>query len=149
MDDPRGGAAITILDPGPVGSPARAEGLSPRLARLALLRLGRARRALSASRPPAAAPKAGPVFDALASVLRALPRETRLRILTGPDVRGFLAKLETWIKIRRLALSLHAPRGRNRRAPVGGRRRRVRLLTRLFDLVSRTQHLTALVPWGR
>jgi len=86
----------------------------------------------------------------MAATLRALPPETRVRVLTGPDVRGFLAEVETWIAIRRLALSLHVPQGRKSSgAPAGGRRRQVRLRTRLFDVVSRTQHLTTLVPRGR
>src|SRR2546427_1168225 len=72
----------------------------------------------------------------------------RLRILTGPDGRGFVAEAETWIEIRRLALSLLTSRGRGG-APAGGRHGRARLQARLFDLVSRTQHLTTLVPRGR
>jgi len=138
------------LDPGPGGSRARAEDLSLRIARLALLRLRRARRALLASRPPAAGRQARALFDTLAAILGALPPETHIRVLTGPDVRGFLAEVETWIAIRRLALSLHAPqRRRGRGAPEDGRRRQARLRTRLFDVVSRTQHLTTLVPSGR
>jgi len=150
MDSPRGGAAIINLDPGPGGSRTRAESLSLRIARLALRRLRRARRARLAFPAPGAGPQARAVFDAMAATLRALPPETRVRVLTGPDVRGFLAEVETWIAIRRLALSLRARHGRKGRgAAADGRRRQVRLRTRLFDEVSRTQHLTTLVPSGR
>src|SRR6267143_7015651 len=107
MDSPRGGAAIINLDPGSGGSRARAESLSLRIARLALLRLRRARRALLAFPAPGAGPQARAVFDAMAATLGALPPETRVRVLTGPDVRGFLAEVETWVAIRRLAVSLH------------------------------------------
>ena len=72
----------------------------------------------------------------------------RVRILTGPDVRGFLAEAEIWIEVRRLALSLLKSRGRDGRL-AGGPPGRARLQARLFDLLSRTQHLTTLVPRGR
>jgi HEXXH motif-containing protein len=125
MDGPRGGEAINGIDPAPGRAPGGAKSLSLRVARLAFHRLRRARRS------PDASPRVA--IARLAAVLRTLPEETRTRILTGPDVRGFLSEVETWLEVRRLALS---PAAKHR--PV-----------RLFDLVSRTQYLTALVPRGR
>jgi HEXXH motif-containing protein len=90
------------------------------------------------------------VLGALKATLRALPPETRLRTLIGPDIRGYLAETETWNEVRDLAralLAAHRP-GRPDGAPAE-RRRRKRLETRLFDLASRTQHLATLAPRGR
>jgi len=122
MDAPSGGAAITLEND-----------LSLRIGRLSSLRLRRARRALPASR--------GTLFDHLADALRTLPEETRARILAGPDIRGFLTEVETWLAVRGLAQSL-----------LPGRRRKHRSSSRqarLFDHISRTQYLTVLVPRGR
>lgn len=112
-----------------------------RLARRAAARLRRARGALA--RPPlaAAAPGAAAVLTALARALRALPGPERRRLLCGPDLRGFLAEAETWIEVARLAPA--AARRRRRGRPDGG------ITARLFDRVSRTEHLAVLLPAGR
>ena len=128
MDGRSGGAAITFDDH-----------LSLRVARRATLRLRRARRSLPASRPA--------LFDQLADALRALPKETRARVLAGPDIRGFLTEVETWVAVRGLALALRAGRRQGRS---GFRRvRGIRIQARLFERISATQYLTLLVPRGR
>ncbi len=148
MTGPRGGQTITSTDRGPGISLGRAASL--RLARRSLLRLERAGRAPVASRPASDGPRTATVLEALKATLRSLPAETRLRTLIGPDVRGFLAETETWNAVRFLARALLAAQrpGRPGGAPAE-RRRRKRLETRLFDLVSRTQHLATLAPRGR
>jgi len=88
------------------------------------------------------------VIDALAAALRDLPPGTRVRVLTGPDLRGFLSEAGTWIEIRHLAVAVLAWRGRAG-DPAGDRRRRALLRARLFDRVSLTRDLVALVPRGR
>ena len=76
----------------------------------------------------------------MASTLASLSPSTRLSVLLGPDIRGFLAEAETWLDVGRLAATIP---GTGRRGP------RERRLARLFDQVSRTEHLTTLVPGGR
>jgi HEXXH motif-containing protein len=128
------GASLTPIDPA-------------RLARRTALRLGRVRRALT-SRPLATAvPGAAPVFSALEDALRRRPAAERLRLLGGPDLRGFLSEAETWIEVSRLAAAT-ARRGRGLR-PRRSSPDRARAAVRLFDLISRTEHLTALVPRRR
>src|SRR6266540_1428323 len=130
MDAPSGGTAIILEND-----------LSLRFGRLASLRLRRARRALPASR--------GMLFDHLAEALRTLPPETRARILAGPDIRGFLTEVETWLAVRGLALGLLPGRRLSSGAGGGRQRRSWYRQARLFDHVSRTQYLTVLVPRGR
>jgi len=122
------------------------ESLTRRLALLCLRRLRRARRACAGLHRPDAAPRARPVLDSLLATLRRLPRPARDRILVGPDVRGFLAEAETWLEAGRLSRVVLA-RAAERRATAVGRHGPA--TARLFDLVSRTPHLAALVPRGR
>ncbi|HET8947420.1 MAG TPA: hypothetical protein VFQ07_10590, partial [Candidatus Polarisedimenticolia bacterium] len=66
----------------------------------------------------------------LARLVAAAPTSLRRRVLHGPDLRGFLSEAETWCDM--------LDRSRPGAPP-----------DRLFDLVARTEHLTALVPKGR
>ena len=101
--------------------------LEARVARRTAGRLARVARAL---------PQARPALLALSSTLASLPPEARRRHLRGPDLRGFLGEAEIWIAALRLAA-----------AP--GRHAEAARARRLFDLVSRTEHLVTLVPGGR
>ncbi len=83
-------------------------------------------------------------MSALSATLAALPPEIRDRALRGPDLRGFLSEVETWLTIRRVASEIVAIGPRPRR---GARRRQA--LARLFDRLARTGHLATLVPGGR
>ena len=114
--------------------------LSARLARLGQARLWRVRRALRGPAHGRLRLRAGALLDALASTLDSLPRASRLPILLGPDLRGFLAEAETWLEVGRLAAAI--PRAG--RGDPGGRRAAL-----LFDLIARTEHLATLVPRGR
>jgi len=104
------------------------------------VRLARVRGVLGAA---ALAPAEG-LLSALSETLAALSPEIRDRALRGPDLRGFLSEVETWLAIRRVASEILAIGSRPRR---GARRRRA--LARLFDRLARTGHLAALVPGGR
>ncbi|HEU4400981.1 MAG TPA: HEXXH motif-containing putative peptide modification protein, partial [Candidatus Polarisedimenticolia bacterium] len=95
-------------------------------------------------------PEAGPLLAEAARSLRALPAETRTRVLCGPDLRGFLGEMEIWVEVDRLA----AAAGRGPRRGIEPIRTRAalsreRALERLFDRISRTEHLVTLVPAGR
>ena len=114
--------------------------LSARLARLGQARLRRVRRLLRGPEHRRLRPRAGALLDALASTLDSLPRASRVSILLGPDLRGFLAEAETWLEVGRLAAAI--PRA-GRGDPAG---RRPALL---FDRIARTEHLATLVPRGR
>lgn len=71
--------------------------------------------------------------------LREHPSEARQRLLHGPDLRGFLFEAETWTEIAAIARdAARAPRARTASAR-----------NRLFDRISRTEHLLTLVPGGR
>ncbi|HYV20300.1 MAG TPA: HEXXH motif-containing putative peptide modification protein [Verrucomicrobiae bacterium] len=70
------------------------------------------------------------LVGALPPLLAAVPMSLRRRILHGPDLRGFLSEAETWCDML------------DRARPGAD-------ANRLFDLVARTEHLTALVPKGR
>ncbi len=146
-DAPQEVAAITTIGTLTVDPALDTESLSLRLARLGLRRLRRARRRLAALPRADAVPRAVPVLDSLLATLRALPRPVRDRILVGPDIRGFLAEAETWLEAGRVCrLVLAGPAGRRPAVDSGGRGPST---ARLFDLVSRTQHLATLVPRGR
>ena len=114
--------------------------LSARLARLGQARLMRVRRLLRGPAHGRLRPRAGSLLDALASTLDTLPRASRVSILLGPDLRGFLGEAETWLEVGRLAAAI--PRA-GRGDPAG---RRPALL---FDRIARTEHLATLVPRGR
>ena len=114
--------------------------LSARLARLGQARLRRVRRALRGPAHGRLRPRAGTLLDALASTLDSLPRASRLPVLLGPDLRGFLAEAETWLEVGRLAAAI-LPAGQG---DPGGRRKAL-----LFDRIARTEHLATLVPRGR
>jgi hypothetical protein len=111
--------------------------IDTRVARRSALRLGRARRALTSPPLSERLPEAGPILDALRAALASLPAADRRRFLHGPDVRGFLAEAEIWTRVWRLASKTAGGFG-DRRA-----------LVELFERVSRTEHLGALVPFGR
>src|SRR6266850_3508250 len=113
-----------------------ARGLEARVARRTAGRLARAARALGRPSLARALPQARPVLLALSATLASLPPEARRRHLRGPDLRGFLGEAEIWIAALRLA-SARGRRGEGARA------------RRLFDLVSRTEHLVRLVPRRR
>jgi HEXXH motif-containing protein len=102
------------------------------------MRLGRAGRELG--RPPLsrAVPGARACLSELRRALASLPPAERDRYLRGPDIRGFLGEADIWIEALHLAASA-AGRG------PGGAAARVRL----FDRVSRTEHLVRLAPRGR
>ena len=139
---------ITTIGRATIDETLDTDSLSLRLARLGLKRLRRARRRLLALPRTEAVPRAVPVLDSLLATLRDLPRPICDRILVGPDVRGFLAEVTTWLEVGRLSrLVLARPAGR--RPVSGGRDRQGSSTARLFDLVSRTQHLGRLVPRGR
>jgi HEXXH motif-containing protein len=114
--------------------------LSSRLASRSQSRLRRVGRDLATSPHARPLPRAAPLLDALASTLASLSPSTRLSVLLGPDIRGFLAEAETWLDVGRLAATIP---GTGRRGP------REQRLARLFDRVARTEHLTTLVPGGR
>ncbi len=109
-----------------------------RVARRTALRLRRAGRALA--RPPLsrAVPGARACLLELRRALASLPAAERSRYLRGPDVRGFLGEAEIWIESLQLAASA-AGRGPGCAAA----------RARLFDRVSRTEHLVRLAPRGR
>jgi HEXXH motif-containing protein len=137
---PREDVITTPIDPSFDRAPGM-EGQSIRLARLGLRRLRRARRNLAALPRADAVPRAGPVLDDLLATLGALTGQVRDRILVGPDIRGFLAEAEAWLEAGRLArLALVETLGPDGRAS---------WRARLFDRVSRTEHLATLVPRGR
>src|SRR6266446_451018 len=103
-------------------------------------RLGRLARRRSGAPPGASA-----VLQALLESLSGLAPETRHRVLHGPDLRGFLAEFEGWIEVSRMALDASRRSSRLR----GPRRSGARGLEILFDRISRTEHLGALLPSGR
>jgi HEXXH motif-containing protein len=121
-------------------SPRATRRLMAEIARRTAARLGRLVRRRSGG-PPGAAP----IFSALLEGLSRLPREARDRLLCGPDLRGFLAEFEAWTEVGRLAADT-SRRARGRRA---GRDRGAERLERLFDRVSRTEHLRSLLPFRR
>jgi HEXXH motif-containing protein len=131
------GRSMSRLWDEPLGSRGA---LSARLARLGRGRLRRVRRALSGPAHGRLRRRAGTLLDALASTLDSLPRASRLAILLGPDLRGFLAEAETWLEVGRLAAAI----SRARRGDPAGRRPAL-----LFDRIARTEHLATLVPRGR
>ncbi|HEV8199675.1 MAG TPA: HEXXH motif-containing putative peptide modification protein [Candidatus Polarisedimenticolia bacterium] len=104
------------------------DAVSLRLARMAEARTLRRLRVLE--RRLRARPKLRRLVSALPPLIAAAPSSLRRRILHGPDLRGFLSEAETWSDM------LH-------------RARHGTDANRLFDLVARTEHLTALVPTGR
>ena len=112
---------------------------SVRLARLAEARtsrrLARLQGRLSRIVPPGvrALPR---LLAACRRSAAALPLPLRRRVLHGPDLRGLLSEGEIWLDI------LEA-------APPGSAGPRGGAAGRLFDLVARTEHLTALLPDGR
>lgn len=114
--------------------------LSSRLAGLSRARVRRVRRALRGKAQSRPRPRAGALLDSLASTLASLPEASRLPILLGPDLRGFLAEAETWLEVGRLAATIPRAGG----GDPGGKR-----LARLFDRIARTEHLLTLVPRGR
>jgi HEXXH motif-containing protein len=110
---------------------------SQRVAARTAARLRRLAAGLSRPRFRHAAPGAGPLLRRLRADLARLPAAERRRLLCGPDLRGFAGEAATWIEARRLAAAAPpGPRGAAARA-------------RLFDLISRTEHLLALAPAGR
>ena len=139
--------AMTVVRSVPLASLAPPEeDASSRLrravARRSMRRLRRLRRRLG--RIPAAGTMRTLVGE-LAACLEELPAGAKTELLHGPDLRGFLSGAETWIEIIVLARiaarapgSARPPRGRT--APAWNR---------LFDRISRTEHLAALVPGGR
>jgi len=132
-----------IMTPGSVAGEPGLEWTSPRrLARLGLRRLRRVRRRIATLPRSGAAPRAGRVLDDLMFTLRLLPRPVRDRFLVGPDIRGYLSEAETWIETGRLTRLIPARSASGRLAAAGP----VRSTARLFDLVSRTEHLVTLDP---
>ncbi len=99
------------------------------LARVAVRRLRRARRTLATPGLARAVPGAAGLIGQVEAMLRAMPAPTRLRLLTGPDLRGCLSELELWTAVHRLALAGE--------------------VNRLFDRVSRTDQMVRLLPSGR
>jgi HEXXH motif-containing protein len=133
---PRAPLEETEIDP-PVPILADSAPLETRVARRSAARLGRVRRRFS-SRPWAGLLPEGPaVLSAVSAILASLPAAARRRLLTGPDVRGFLGEAAIWMEVLRLAES------------GASGRRRAEVRTRLFDRVSRTEHLATLVPRRR
>ena len=94
-------------------------------------------------RPPAsrAVPGGRGIMAALHDTLAGLAPDVRERLLCGPDLRGFLGEAEIWIAVLRLT--------RFPRPPAAGRRPGAGPTERLFDCVSRTEHLATLLPSGR
>ncbi|HUD72993.1 MAG TPA: HEXXH motif-containing putative peptide modification protein [Dongiaceae bacterium] len=75
------------------------------------------------------------------ALLGEIPGRLRVETLRGPDLRGFLAEAETWLRVERLAVAVAAARRRT-----AGR---AALEAELFERISRTEHLVHLVPRGR
>jgi hypothetical protein len=72
-------------------------------------------------------------------LLREVGPDDRLRLLHGPDLRGFLSEAEIWSDAYLAAADARGPASRGRKRPV----------ERLFDRISRTEHLVDLLPGGR
>jgi HEXXH motif-containing protein len=125
-----------------------ADRLDLRIAARTARRLAAVRRVLGRIRQGRALQGGAGAIAALAPALSRLPREDRIRLLCGPDLRGFVGEAEIWIEVLRLATP---PRGRRPagRAGAAAGPASDRGTERLFDRVSRTEHLTTLVPSGR
>lgn len=113
----------------------------------ALVRRARGRFARVAGalrRPPLRSrlPEGGAVIRQAATALRRLPAATRRAALLSSEMRGFLGEATLWIEVHRLAAEEAA-------GPRPGTPARAARRTRLFDLLSRTEHLVAVVPAGR
>jgi HEXXH motif-containing protein len=119
-------ALLRALCP-PVG-PASAR-LDRLLAQICGRRLRRARRTLASPGLTRAVPGAAGLIGQVESTLRSLTPAIRQRLLTGPDLRGYLSEVELWAAVHRLARSGD--------------------VNPLFDCVSRTDQLVRLLPFGR
>ncbi len=75
------------------------------------------------------------------ALLGEIPGRLRVETLRGPDLRGFLAEAETWLRVERLAAAVAAGRS--------GTTARAASAADLFERISRTEHLAHLVPRGR
>ena len=142
------GTSIILIDSSPGDPASRGDSLSTELARRSGRRLRAVRRRIGALPRADAVPHALRVLDGLTRTLRVMPRPDRVRILIGPDVRGFLAEADTWLEARRwaaMSLARRTGRGADARRGHGASR----AVERLFDVISRTEHLVTLVPRGR
>jgi hypothetical protein len=123
---PRGTSLLRRLAP-PQGD------ASARLIRAAAgVTLKRLRRASGRFRTPALKhlePRATTLLAAARGLIRELDPGDRVQVLHGPDLRGFLSEIEIWSEVLLLA--------------------RAQDSRRLFDRISRTEHLVALLPHGR
>jgi hypothetical protein len=130
----RTAAAPSFLSLTPPGGPAseRLDRVVARITTRRVRRLGRRLAALPKGR------RLARLVAATGAILREISPGQRGRLLHGPDLRGFLSEAEGWTEI--LALTALASR-----AGVSGTAAR----DRLFDRVSRTEHLATLVPRGR
>jgi hypothetical protein len=105
---------------------------SRRLRRVALALSSPARREPPRRGRPRATPTIlGALVGEVRETLAILPPATRRRHLCGPDLRGFLSEAEIWIDVL----------GRATATPPD--------IAGLFERISRTEHLLALVPAGR
>lgn len=73
-------------------------------------------------------PRAVPLLGAARDLIRELDPGDRVLLLHGPDLRGFLSEIEIWSEVWLLSRAADS--------------------RRLFDRVSRTEHLVALLPHG-
>jgi HEXXH motif-containing protein len=117
--------------------------IEERVARRSAARLRRVRRTVSARPWARLFPEGRTILSGAGALLAALPAAARRRLLTGPDIRGFLNEAAIWIEVHRLA----GYGATGRPGPAGRRAADVR--ARLFDRVSRTEHLATLVPRRR
>jgi HEXXH motif-containing protein len=139
--------AMTVVRSVPLASLAPPEeDASSRLcravARRSMRRLRRLRRRLERMSPGGTLRR---LVCELEACLEELPFGARAKLLHGSDLRGFLSGAETWTGI--IALARAAAR-----APASARPQRARTSpawNRLFDHISRTEHLATLVPGGR
>ncbi len=101
----------------------------------------RLRRDLAAAPPDGSTRRLLRLVDDLSRTLRPLHPRARRLALAGSDLRGFLAGAELWLGALRLASRA------SRRSLPGARRRAA--IAALFDRITRTEHLVAVVPEGR
>ncbi|HZM70202.1 MAG TPA: HEXXH motif-containing putative peptide modification protein [Candidatus Cryosericum sp.] len=127
MSHPRRGTSLLLRLAPPRGD------ASARLIRAAAgVTLRRLRRAAVRFRTPALArlePRAATLLRAARDLIRELGPRDRLLVLHGPDLRGFLSEIEIWSGVLLDARSTNSKR--------------------LFDRISRTEHLVELLPHGR